>query len=273
MMTKLSASMAIIGGTGLNEFAQGERVSDIATPFGAVSAPIICADHAGSKVAFIARHGQPHSIAPHRVNYRANLWGLKRLGVEQVIAINAVGGINNDMPAGTIVIPDQIIDYTYGRDHTFFDGSGGCDGYQYLDGERRLFEKIIGAGFDPAKQHIDFTHPFNKDLRGLLKDAAESQNIPIVSTGTYAATQGPRLETAAEIKRLEQDGCDIVGMTAMPEAGLASELGMAYASVCLVVNPAAGKSSKAITMEDIHRVIDGGMSTVRQLLQGLIVRS
>ncbi len=271
MIEKTSATTAIIGGTGLNEFAKGEGVDSVDTPFGAMSAPIICTNHEGCQLAFIPRHGQPHSIPPHKVNYRANLWGLKRLGIKNVIAVNAVGGINSNMPAGAIVIPDQVVDYTYGREHSYFDGVD-CNDYQCIDSEKVAFEKLIGTAFNPVTQHIDFTQPFSKRLCNVLSAAADELNIAIVDGATYAATQGPRLETAAEIRRLEQDGCDIVGMTAMPEAALARELGIEYASICLVVNPAAGKSDLAITMEDIHRVIDGGMSTVRQLLQLAITK-
>ena len=234
--------IGVIGGTGLNTFQQGSVLESPNTPYGEVSAAITQQAIAQRTVFFLARHGSPHRIPPHKINYRANLWALKQLGVTQVIAVNAVGGITSPMQAGTLVIPDQIVDYTYSREHTFFDGSGGD-----LD-------------------HVDFSYPFSESLREVLVVAASTIGATIVNRGVYAATQGPRLESAAEVDRLERDGCDVVGMTAMPEAALARELSIEYASVCLVVNPAAGRSDKLITMDDIQAVIDSGMDRVRALL-------
>ncbi|MCR8921921.1 S-methyl-5'-thioinosine phosphorylase [Dasania sp. GY-MA-18] len=241
------AVVAIIGGTGLNEFAAGSQVpGGRSTPYGETSSAIICtplsAQGVGLSCLFLARHGNPHAIAPHQVNYRANIWALKQQGVTDIIAVNAVGGINPAMTAACLVLPDQLIDYSYGREQSFFDGVAN------------------------PLQHIDFTHPFSAQLSGQLQKAASAVNIPIHSGGVYGVTQGPRLETAAEIRRMAQDGCDIVGMTAMPEAALARELEINYASLCLVVNPAAGCSEQLITMDDIHEVIDQGMGQVRAVL-------
>ncbi|MEE8059084.1 MAG: S-methyl-5'-thioinosine phosphorylase [Pseudomonadales bacterium] len=246
-MSECRSLVAIIGGTGLNDFQQGRVAGERQTPFGETSADIIVSAVADQPLAFLARHGRPHSISPHKINYRANLWALKQLGVEQVIAVNAVGGIHTDLPAGSIVIPDQLIDYTYGREHTFFDGGRA------------------------SLEHIDFTYPFTESLRGQLVNAAHHSGITVVDTAVYGAVQGPRLETVAEVNRLEKDGCDIIGMTAMPEAALARELSMDYASLCLVVNPAAGRSEILITMTDIHAVIDTGMIKVRKLLTAMIL--
>jgi 5'-methylthioinosine phosphorylase len=240
--------IAVIGGTGLNSFVGGERCATVETPYGDVSADIIRASVSEKSVYFLARHGSPHVIPPHKINYRANLWALKQLGVSQLIAVNAVGGIHAEMQAGVLVLPDQIIDYSYGREHSFYDGSSTT-----LD-------------------HVDFTYPFNQRLRELLLAAAADTGTKLVAQAVYGVTQGPRLETAAEIDRMERDGCDIVGMTAMPEAALARELDIDYASVCLVVNPAAGRSDGLITMADIQAVVDSGMATVRQLLQASISR-
>ncbi|ARN75573.1 S-methyl-5'-thioinosine phosphorylase [Oceanicoccus sagamiensis] len=234
--------LAIIGGTGLNEFSEGEVVGERHNHYGYTSAAIVQSEVAGRSVCFLARHGNPHTIAPHQVNYRANLWALKQLGVSQILAVNAVGGISPAMVAGALVSPDQLIDYTYGREHTLYDGS------------------------DDKLEHIDFSFPFAENLRGALSRAADSCALPLLDKAVYGVTQGPRLETAAEIDRMDRDGCDIVGMTAMPEAGLARELAMDYASLCLVVNPAAGRSDRLITMDDIHRVVDTGMVKVRALL-------
>lgn len=238
--------LAIIGGTGLNEFTVGEVCGERNTPYGETSASIIRSDNNGQRIYFLARHGSPHAIAPHQVNYRANLWALKQLGVSQVLAVNAVGGISAEMQAGVLVVPDQIIDYTYGREQSLYDGADGL------------------------LEHIDFSYPFSDKLRRALISAAQACSQPLLDKAVYGVTQGPRLETAAEINRMDRDGCDIVGMTAMPEAGLARELAMDYASLCLVVNPAAGRSDALITMDDIHRVIETGIVNVRALLAATV---
>jgi len=243
--------VGIIGGTGLNSFAQGVHQGQVGTPFGDASAALVRSEvHSGS-VLFLARHGSPHKLAPDQINYRANMWALKNQGVERVLAVNAVGGIRSDLPAGVLVIPDQLIDYSYGRRHSYFDGQ------DY-------------PGFDSSLQHVDFTFPYSAKLREALLRSATDCQLTVADGGVYAAVQGPRLETAAEIDRLERDGCDMVGMTGMPEAALARELGMDYASICLVVNPAAGRSQELITMEQIHSVIDKGMVQVRQLLDEVL---
>lgn len=247
-MKKRNKVLAIIGGTGLNSFQEGDTDLDTSTPFGHISAPLIECEKKGVRVVFLARHGSPHTLPPHKINYRANMWALKNKGVTHILAVNAVGGIHRNLSAGTVVVPDQIIDYSYGREHTFSDGVS--------------YPGVIGD-----LQHIDFTFPFNEELRSCLAKAAENCREDIVERATYAVSQGPRLETAAEINRFEIEGCDIVGMTAMPEAALARELDMDYASICLVVNPAAGRSATLISMDDIHRVIDSGMIKVRKILE------
>lgn len=240
--------VAIIGGTGLSEFCEGRIVGERQTPFGNTSADLIAAECSGQRFVFLARHGNPHTIPPHCVNYRANIWALKQMGVKHIVAVNAVGGINPAMPAGSLVFPDQLIDYTYGRQHSYSDSD------------------------QVALHHIDFSEPFAPSMVEQLKTAATNLGLKHQTPAVYAVTQGPRLETAAEIDRLERDGCDIVGMTAMPEAGLAAELNVAYASICLVVNPAAGRSDKLITLDDIHAVLDAGMGDIKSLLEHLIPR-
>ena len=238
--------MAIIGGTGLSEFHAGNAIGSSDTPYGAISTAIVSSIVAGKNVLFLARHGKPHNIPPHKINYRANLWALKQLGVEQIVAVNAVGGINSAFDTGALVIPDQIIDYSYGREHTYFDGSAN------------------------TLQHIDFSYPFTESLRQRLIAAATGCSLTLHGRAAYGVTQGPRLESSAEIKRMHRDGCDIVGMTAMPEAGLARELDIDYVSLCLVVNPAAGCSDELITMAAIDQVIKAGMVNVRKLLSAVI---
>lgn len=237
-------NVAVIGGTGLCDWSGAELVSerDIKTPYGDSSARLRQIRYRDAEFCFLPRHGDGHRLPPHKINYRANIWALKQVGIQSVLAVNAVGGIRDDCGSGVIVLPDQIIDYSYGREHSFYDGGDGN-----LD-------------------HIDFGEPFCPLLREQLMAAAGRLSQPLVTGATYACTQGPRLETAAEVRRLARDGADVVGMTMMPEAALARELGLKYASVCLVVNPAAGLSPEPITMADIERVIAAGMTSVKQLL-------
>ncbi len=237
--------LAIIGGTGLTELQRGEVIGQRSTPYGDSAADIICSQFGGRDIAFLARHGVPHSLPPHKVNYRANIWALQQVGVKQIIAVNAVGGIRADWPPGSLVVPAQLIDYSYGREPSFYDGRDG-----------RL-------------EHVDFTEPYSPQLREKLLQAGTVCQCALIDGGVYAVTQGPRLETAAEIDRLERDGCDLVGMTAMPEAALARELAIDYASLCIVVNPAAGRSDRPITLAEIHQVLDDGIDRVKAVLQQL----
>jgi 5'-methylthioinosine phosphorylase len=235
---------AIIGGTGLTSIDGLSIVSSesVETPYGAPSAPLVKGDLAGKQVIFLARHGNDHTIPPHKINYRANIWALKSVGISNVVAVAAVGGIQKDIPPKKIVIPDQIIDYTHDRKHTFFEDNLS------------------------AVTHIDFTYPFSEELRQKLIRAAKELKKDVYIGGVYGVTQGPRLETAAEISRMEQDGCDIVGMTCMPEASLAKELGLNYACCALSVNWAAGKSGSEITMQEIGQAVDDGMLSVKSVL-------
>ncbi|MBM7060968.1 S-methyl-5'-thioinosine phosphorylase [Pseudomonas sp. UL073] len=235
---------AIIGGTGLTQL-EGLTISaalNVDTPYGAPSAPLLRGDYAGREVLFVARHGHPHRIPPHQVNYRANLWALKHSGAEAILAVNAVGGIHPAMGTGHFCVPDQVIDYTSGREHTYFAGE--------LD----------------HVTHVDFSYPYDARLRELLIAALAAEGCAYSGQGVYGCTQGPRLETVAEIVRMERDGCDIVGMTGMPEAVLARELELPYASLSLVVNPAAGKASGVITMAEIERALGDGMDQVKAVL-------
>ncbi len=238
------AKIAIIGGTGLTALA-GLQISgqeDLDTPYGRPSGPVSRGVFAGKEVLFLPRHGYSHTIPPHKINYRANLWALRELGVQQVIAVAAVGGIGAAMGPGVLAIPDQIIDYTWSRVATYFEEG---------------LSKVV---------HIDFSLPYCEDLRQLLLAAGQAAGLSLVAGGTYGATQGPRLETAAEIARMERDGCHLVGMTGMPEAALARELELCYAACALSVNWAAGKTADLITMADIERELQTGMERVRQLL-------
>lgn len=241
-------TIAVIGGTGLCDWEGAEVLTDkvVDTPYGEASAALRHMRFAGAEFYFLPRHGDGHRYPPHKINYRANMWALHHVGVREVIAVNAVGGISEYCGTGALVLADQIIDYSYGREHSYYDGTDG-----------RL-------------DHIEFGSPYSETLRTRLIAAAASLGEPLLQRATYACTQGPRLETAAEVQRLKRDGADVVGMTGMPEAALARELGVDYAAVCLVVNPAAGLSDEPITMADIQRVIDAGMNSVKQLLAAAI---
>lgn len=237
-------TLAIIGGSGLTKIPKLEIIGTqaVKTPFGIPSADYVFGKLHGKKVIFLSRHGNPHRIAPHKINYRANLWGLKELGVTRIIAVAAVGGITRNMAPAHLAIPDQIIDYSYGREHTFF------------------------AENDAAVQHVDFTYPYSQPLRAGLINASANINFAVSPIATYGCTQGPRLETAAEIGRMERDGCDLVGMTGMPEAALARELNLNYATLAVVANWAAGKSEGEITMAEIERHLEKGMANAMALL-------
>jgi 5'-methylthioinosine phosphorylase len=242
------AELAIIGGTGLTQLAELTivRSETINTPYGSPSAPLVIGEFKSKQIVFLARHGNPHSIPPHKINYCANLWALKQLGVTKIIAVAAVGGITPDMLPARVVIPDQIIDYSYGRKHTFFEDES-----------------------DPVV-HVDFSYPYTQFLRAGLIEAAQKADLAITPTAAYGCTQGPRLETAAEIKRMERDGCDIVGMTGMPEAALARELGIDYAAVAVVANWAAGKFEGEITMSEIEVNLHRGMGDAMRLLEAFL---
>ena len=237
---------AIIGGTGLTQLEnlQITHKEVMNTPFGDPSGPLSFGTISGQQIVFLARHGDHHTIPPHKVNYRANLWALKEAGVSRVIAVAAVGGITEQMSPERIVVPDQIIDYTHGRAQTFFE-----DDLDFVT-------------------HIDFTHPYDQGLREVLLSAAARLELDAVDGAVYAATQGPRLESAAEVNRLGRDGCDIVGMTGMPEAALARELDLHYACCALVVNWAAGREGQeVISLAEMEKCLHSGMQKVRRLLE------
>lgn len=241
-------SWAIIGGTGLEQLQGLERLDEAQpdTPWGRASRPLQRGRLAGREIWFLQRHGSPAAIPPHRINYQANIASLQALGVTRVVAFNAVGGLDPSLSPGSLVIPDQIIDYTWGREHSFDDGSNG----QLL--------------------HIDFTEPYDRELRQCLLAAADRAGLVCQPRGVHAVTQGPRLETAAEVRRLQRDGGDVVGMTGMPEAALARELGLAYASVCMVVNAAAGLGDEPLTLAAMRDTLRANAARVRALLSALL---
>ena len=241
--------LAIIGGSGLTQLANLNviRREVVRTPYGEPSGALIFGRLCEHPVVFLARHGYGHTIPPHRVNYQANLWALKEAGAETIISVASVGGIRADLCPGTLVVPDQIIDYTWGRKSSFHEGT------------------------DEPVVHIDFTEPYDAAVRGRILAAAAAAGEKIFDGAVYAATQGPRLETAAEINRLERDGADVVGMTGMPEAALARELGIPYAAINVVAYYAAGRadSSARICFDSIETVLHEAMGRVRKVLDHL----
>jgi 5'-methylthioadenosine phosphorylase len=244
--------LAIIGGTGLANLANLKEASRrvVRTPYGEPSGPLTFGTLGGEPVVFLARHGYGHTIPPHAVNYRANIWALHAQKPARVIAVAAVGGIRANLGPGSLVVPDQILDYTYGRAFTYFDSP------------------------ELPVTHIDFTRPYCQDTRRLLMAAIADAGEVAADGGVYAATQGPRLETAAEINRLERDGADVVGMTGMPEAALAREQGLNYAALAVVANFAAGRgdSSTAVSMEELVKVLRAAMARVRLILEKAVAR-
>ncbi len=235
---------AVIGGSGLAKLS-GFEITEreiIRTLYGEPSSPLVSGKLGTESISFLARHGHGHTIPPHKVNYQANIWALKEKGIKNIVAVGAVGAINAAFSDGSLIIPDQLIDYTHSRSHTFFDGES------------------------KSVNHIDFTHPYTPKLRQVLIDCANENNIDAKSKATYAVTQGPRLETAAEILKYKNDGADLVGMTSMPEAALARELGMRYALIALVANPAAGLQSSQISIEQVLETLEGNKQKVIDLI-------
>jgi len=241
--------LAIIGGSGLGELGNMSATQRkvVRTPYGEPSAPLVYGRIGRRDVVFLARHGERHRFAPHEVNYRANLWALKDAGAREVLSVATVGGIRAELAPGALVLPDQLIDYTWGRHATYHEGPGA------------------------EVNHIDFTEPYSHGLRNKIRDAARACGEKLVDGGVYATTQGPRLETAAEINRLERDGAHIVGMTAMPEAALAREIGLEYAAIAVVANYAAGRgdAKRAVPLDRIGAVLEEAMGRVRRIIERL----
>jgi 5'-methylthioadenosine phosphorylase len=241
--------LAIIGGSGLTQLASLEvgRRKLSRTPYGDPSGALTFGRIGNCDVVFLARHGYGHTIAPHEVNYRANVWALKDAGADSIVSVASVGGIRNDIWPGALILPHQVIDYTWGRASTYFEGPG------------------------TPVNHIDFTEPYSRPMRERLLKAAAACGERITDGGVYAATQGPRLESAAEINRLERDGADIVGMTGMPEAALARELGLQYAAIAVVANYAAGRgdSERAVPLDKIEAILEEAMRRVRRVIETL----
>jgi len=237
--------LGLIGGTGLDHWGEAVKTHDIKSEYGQPSA-VLAEYHVGNlQIFFLPRHGSEHTIPPHAVNYRANIDAFKQLRVEGIVAVNAVGGISSNNAPGTVTVPDQLIDYTWGRAHSF------------------------SLTSDEPLQHVEFAGPFDGHLRAGLIKAATTTQVNINNGGCIAVAQGPRLETAAEIRRFKQDGCDMVGMTSMPEAALAREAGLDYACLCVNANWGAGLEDEPVTMAAIETTLKKAMVKVRKILAAL----
>ncbi len=247
----MSELYAVIGGSGLYALdgLHIESTERVDTPYGLISADLQLGRWHEQPVAFLPRHGINHQIPPHKINYRANIWALRNAGVGHIIAANAVGGISPQYGPQVLVLPDQIIDYTASREHSFFDGA------------------------NDEVRHVDFTHPYSHVLREEIYQAALVQKIDLVDGGCYGCTNGPRFESAAEIGKMKADGCDLIGMTAMPEAALARELDIEYASIALVVNWCAGIDDVEISMDQIKAILDSGCQRIQRLISATLKAS
>ena len=239
-------TLALVGGTGLTELGKPGETIDIDTPYGSPSAPLQLLESEPLRLMFLPRHGNPHRFPPHRVNYRANMWALREAGADYVLAVSAVGGIHRPYAPGTLALPDQLIDYTWGRDHSYSDSE------------------------NVPLVHVDFTHPYEGPLRRALLASAEGISAEVVDGGCIGVFQGPRLASAAEIENAKRDGCDMAGMTSVPEAGLARELGLDYAGIAVVSNWAAGVSGELLSEDDIAETLKEPMVRVRSILRELI---
>jgi len=241
-------TLALIGGTGLNQFSGEADLLDITTPYGAASAEVQVVALEPLRILFLPRHGSPHRYPPHKVNYRANLWALKEAGADHILGVYAVGGVSQDYQPGVLAIADQLIDYTWGREHTFSDSG------------------------DVPLQHVDFSWPFEGPLRRQLLAAAKNEGIEVKTSGCLGVFQGPRLESAAEVRRAAIDGCDMAGMTALPEAALARELGIDYAGLAVVSNYGAGIKDQPLSEDNIAETLQEPMQRVRRLVQAVALQ-
>ncbi|HET6563886.1 MAG TPA: S-methyl-5'-thioinosine phosphorylase [Xanthomonadales bacterium] len=241
----MAVTLALIGGTGLNQFSGPAESLEVDTPYGLPSAAIQVVASDPLRVLFLPRHGSPHRFPPHKVNYRANMWALKEAGADHVLGVFAVGGMGGPYSPGALAAPDQLIDYTWGREHTYSDSG------------------------DVELQHVDFSWPFEGLLRRQLLAAAEAEGIALLDRACLGVFQGPRLETAAEVRKAANDGCNLAGMTALPEAALARELGLDYAGLAVVSNFGAGVTDQPLSEENIAETLQEPMQRVRRLVERL----
>ena len=255
--------VGILGGSGLYDIDGLQIIEerDIHTPYGEPSDKFIIADHRGKKAVFLPRHGRGHKYPPHLINYRANLWGFRKLGVNKILSVSAVGGINPLLRPGDFVITDQFIDFTKVRPVTFYEGV-----YTIVDEEDRNNDLVKEYMGNDRVVHIDVTEPFCPAMRNILKKVISQTGDRFHTKGTYAATEGPRLETSAEIEALSRLGADIVGMTLVPEIVLARELSMHFVSLNVVTNLAAGISGERLTSDEVIQMMKEKNDAIKQIV-------
>ena len=256
--------VGIIGGSGLYSL-EGLKVVDEVfpkTPFGEPSSPLLIAEVDGKKVVFLARHGRDHSLPPHLVPYRANLWAMREVGVERVLAVSAVGGINRNLKPGDFFLPTSFIDMTRGRERTFYEGRFS----RKVEGE----DKVARLMREGRVVHIDLSDPYCPEMRSVLEGILKEKRLRYTHGGVYACTEGPRFETTAEIRMLESLGADVVGMTGVPEVVLAKELQMCYASLCVVSNPAAGISEGRLTSDEVLEMMGRKEEEIKGIILDLV---
>lgn len=239
-------TVALVGGTGLTELDDYAETIEMETPYGLPSAPLRVVETSPVRVIFLPRHGNPHRFPPHRVNYRANMWALREAGADHVLAVYAVGGIHEPYRPAALALPDQLIDYSWGREHTYSDSDSA------------------------PLVHVDFTNPYEGPMRQTLLQAAQKSSLDIVDGGCIGVFQGPRLESSAEVEKARRDGCDMAGMTALPETGLARELGLDYAGLAVISNWGAGVKNERLSEADIAETLQEPMARVRKLLKTVI---
>jgi len=259
--------LGIIGGSGLYEI-EGIKVLEernLLTPYGEPSDSYIISEVNGKEVVFLSRHGRGHRIPPHLINYRANIWGFRMLGVDKILSVGAVGGINPLLRAGDFVITDQFLDFTKVRPNTFYEGDYTI--YDENDDKGDLVSEYLRNG---RVVHIDVSEPFCKDMRKILINTCEELKLRYHSKGCYVATEGPRLETSAEIKMFSLLGADIVGMTLVPEIVLARELNMHFASINVITNLAAGISENRLTSDEVIEMMKIKQEELKKIVVNFI---
>ncbi len=240
------AEIGVIGGSGFYEFLSDAQRVGVATPFGDPSDDLVIGELHGRRVAFVARHGRDHRFAPHRVNYRANLWALRSVGVRQVLAPYAVGSLRRELGPGTLVVPDQVVDRTSGREHTIFGDVG-------------------------AVVHVGFADPYCPRGRQVVTATVRAAGLPLAESGTLVVVNGPRFSSRAESQWHQAAGWSIVGMTGMPEASIAREMALCFTSIALVTDHDAGVEGEAgVTHEEVLQVFAQNIDRLKSVLSDAI---
>ncbi len=258
--------LGVIGGSGLYKIDGFKKIDElkIETPFGEPSSPIIIAEYEGRNLAFLSRHGTDHSIPPHLVNYRANIWALRKIGIKRILGIGAVGSINEKIKPGDYIIISDFLDFTKSRKSTFYEGRFG----KSIEGKGTV-EDLINL---KKVVHVDMTDPYCPEMRAILKAVLSDRGYPFKEKGVYVCTEGPRFETPAEIRVFKKLGGDVVGMTGYPEVALARELALCYASLCISANPAAGIADYRLTSEEVINMMKAKTTEIGEIIKALTIK-